>query len=167
MSEIAIIALGSNLDDPAKQLNRAFDSLGQLPSSKLVRRSSVFQSKPLGPQDQDVYCNAAATLETDLDAVSLLSELQAIETSFGRIKTRHWGERVIDLDIIFFGQHIIQSRVPDLSVPHPQALKRDFVCEPILEIEPLWILPDGSYLKDQRNYSESFLLKKCLPDEHL
>ena len=93
-------------------------------------------------------------VSANISAESPLAELQQIEDKFGRAKTRHWGERVIDLDILFYGKYTIQSNMPDLNIPHLQALTRDFVIIPALEITPEWTLPDGSFLKD---YQESCL----------
>lgn len=144
-----LIGLGSNLCDPVLQVQQAIQALTSLPQTQLIRASSLYQSLPQGPQDQDRFCNAVALLETRLTPAELLLTLQAIEQQSGRIKTRHWGERIIDLDILFYGQHTIRLLEPDLSIPHPHALSRDFVLIPALEICPDWRLPDGSSLSSK------------------
>lgn len=158
MTITAILGLGSNLEDPAQQLHRAFEALAKLPQSKLVSKSSLYKSAPQGPQDQPDFYNAAVAIETTLDPFDLLSELQAIESVLGRLKTRHWGERVIDLDIIFYAQ--LELAQPDLRIPHAEALNRDFVIVPILEIEPDWRLPDGSLLSEHIPPHKTHLLQR-------
>ena len=144
-----LIGLGSNLCDPALQVTKAIAALSSLPQTRLIQASSLYQSLPQGPQDQDRFCNAVALLETRLTPAALLLALQAIEQQSGRIKTRHWGERILDLDLLFYGQHTIRLHDPDLCIPHPHALSRDFVLIPALEICPDWRLPDGSALSSK------------------
>jgi 2-amino-4-hydroxy-6-hydroxymethyldihydropteridine diphosphokinase len=148
MTNQVLIGLGSNLNSPAKQVLRAADTLADCKDVNLVALSSLYCSSPQGPQDQDDYVNAVALVETALSPHALLLITQGIEASFGRVKTRHWGERVIDLDILFFNEQVINSQNPDLTIPHPFALERDFVMIPALELVPEWRLPDHSYLKD-------------------
>lgn len=160
MSVNAIIALGSNLAQPASQLEKAVKCLQALPETHLVSRSSLYQSSPQGPQDQDDYINAAAQIDTELSPAALLLALQGLEQNFGRIKTRHWGERIIDLDLIFYGQQSIKLDEPDLVVPHPRAYSRDFVLVPILEIAPAFICPDGKTLASYLDECERHNLTK-------
>ncbi len=141
-----IIGLGSNLNDPVFQLKAAIKNLKALPELEVLKVSSFYSSSPQGPQDQDDYVNAVALIQTTLSPQALLLALQSIEQLQGRIKTRHWGERSIDLDIVFIEQECMQLLEPDLIVPHPYALERDFVVLPCLEICPDWKLPDGSPL---------------------
>jgi 2-amino-4-hydroxy-6-hydroxymethyldihydropteridine diphosphokinase len=143
-----LVGVGSNLDDPVAQVKTAFARLAGLHESTLLACSSLYSSAPLGPQDQPDFCNAVTLIETRLTPVQLLLELQKIEVDRGRVWTRHWGERVIDLDILFFGRQIMQHQYPPLTIPHPHALRRDFVLIPALEICPDWRLPDGSSLSD-------------------
>lgn len=145
-----LIGVGSNLCDPVIQVTQAIAALSSLPQTQLIRASSLYQSLPQGPQDQDRFCNAVALVATSLTPSELLLAVQAIEQRFGRIKVRHWGERIIDLDILFYGQHTIRLHEPELSIPHLHALSRDFVLLPALEICPDWRLPDGSLLASQR-----------------
>ncbi len=143
-----LIGVGSNLDDPIQQVKTVLVRLASLPDSTLQACSSLYTSAPQGPQDQPDFCNAVVQMDTTLSPLQLLLALQQIEATSGRIKTRHWGERVIDLDILFYGRQTIRHFDPDLSIPHPHALSRDFVVIPALEICPNWRLPDGSYLAD-------------------
>ena len=160
MTKQAIIGIGSNLNGPAKQVQHAVDRLSQLTNIALVKQSSLYTSSPQGPQDQQDFCNAVVLVQTELSAVELLLELQALEAEFGRIKTRHWGERIIDLDIIFYGQDVVEKKSPDLVIPHPFALKRDFVLIPTLEIAPEWVLPDGTPLVESNHKFDSHNLRK-------
>ena len=161
--EQVIVGIGSNLNEPCEQVRRAFSSIADLPDTCLSAHSSIYISRPQGPKDQGNFCNAVALLETGLSPESLLFELQSIEMQFGRVKTRHWGERIIDLDVIFYGQQTINSQEPDLVIPHPQALMRDFVIVPTLEICPEWHLPSGEQLSGYLEKLEcSFLERKTV-----
>jgi 2-amino-4-hydroxy-6-hydroxymethyldihydropteridine diphosphokinase len=142
-----LLALGSNLDDPVSQIEKAATVIGEQTGVTLLARASLYSSSPRGPQDQDDYVNSAILIETKLSPVELLSAMQKIEQDFGRIKTRVWGERVIDIDIAFYGQQEVQLTRPDLQIPHREALIRDFVLVPCLELAPDWLLPDGTALR--------------------
>mgnify|MGYP000235112462 CR=1 FL=1 len=146
-----LIGLGSNLNKPQQQVAKAIEAIKNIDGIDFQRASSLYESSPQGPQDQENFCNAVVLVSTNTSPEALLLVLQDIENDFGRIKTRHWGERVIDLDILYYGQSIIDIQTPDLQIPHLQALTRDFVIIPALEITPDWCLPDGTLLK---NYQE-------------
>jgi len=127
------IGLGSNLNGPALQLLNALKSLQEIPSTELVKHSSFYRSKPLGPQQQPDYVNAVAQMETALTAFSLLHELQIIETRYGRVRGRErWGPRTLDLDLLVFGAEEIHDK--GLIVPHPEIANRNFVLSPLVEI---------------------------------
>lgn len=131
----ACIGLGSNLEQPSAQIARAFTALGRLPGTRLLARSSLYRSRPLGDLDQPDYLNAVAVLETELDAHALLDALQAIEAAHGRIRNAgRWAARTLDLDLLVFGD----ERHDDarLTVPHPAMAERDFVLYPLFEIAP-------------------------------
>jgi len=145
-----LIGLGSNLEGPRQQVLSAIGAIKSIEGIHFIANSSLYESSPQGPQDQENFYNAVVLVSTNIPANILLVKLQKIENQFGRIKTRYWGERVIDLDILFYGQDTIQSASPDLTIPHAHALTRDFVIVPALEIAPQWQLPDGSYLKDHQ-----------------
>lgn len=142
----AYIALGSNLDTPIDQLHRALQTIEALPQTTLLAVSSFYQSKPLGPQDQPDYVNAVAKIETALAPLALLDELQRIENEQGRVRLRRWGERTLDLDILLYGNEIIQNE--RLTVPHYDMNNREFVIVPLAEIAPDLVLPTGIKLAE-------------------
>lgn len=155
------IALGSNLATPVQQLENALQALQQLPHSQLVAVSHFYQSKPLGPQDQPDYVNAVACLTTALAPLDLLNQLQRIEQEQGRVRLRRWGERTLDLDILLYGDEIIQSE--RLTVPHYDMQHREFVIVPLYEIAPNLTLPDGKNVADlvqQFHHHEMKILQK-------
>lgn len=135
----AYIGLGSNLDGPEDQLNRAIKSLQQLPATTLIRTSSFYRTRPLGPAGQPDYINAVLWIQTGLTANDLLKHMQIIEDCQGRIRNIHWGPRTLDLDLLLFGESIIHD--VDLNVPHPELHKRGFVLYPLYEISPEIVIP--------------------------
>ena len=130
----AAIALGSNIEDPEAQVRRAFDELAALPSTTLVARSSLHRTRPIGYADQPDFTNACALVDTTLTPRALLDELLAIEKRHGRVRTIPNGPRTLDLDIILYGDRVIDE--PGLYIPHPRAHEREFVMKPLLEIWP-------------------------------
>ena len=136
---IVYVGLGSNLDDPRDQLERAFDDLDRIDGCSLLARSSLYQSKPMGPQDQPDFINGAAKLACTLAPNELLRRLQEIEHQHGRIRSERWGPRTLDLDILLFGNQEI--RQPDLVVPHVGVTERPFVLQPLMEIDPELEIP--------------------------
>jgi 2-amino-4-hydroxy-6-hydroxymethyldihydropteridine diphosphokinase len=136
----AYVALGSNLAEPRAQIDRAYTLLARIRDTRLVSRSRLYASQPMGPQDQPEFVNAAAGLLTRLVATELLSQLQAIETAMGRVPPPvRWGPRVIDLDLLLYGQ--LQSRDPGLTLPHPGIHERNFVLYPLADIAPTLLVP--------------------------
>ena len=135
----AYVALGANLGEPALQIEAALDRLAQLPQTRLLARSRLYRSAPLGPADQPDYCNAAAALETGLSPHALLDHLQAIEQEAGRVRGERWGARHLDLDLLLHGD----ARIDDerLTLPHPELANRVFVLQPLAEIAPTLELP--------------------------
>lgn len=150
---IAYIALGSNLNQPIKQLQSALQAMGRLPQTKLLKVSSFYQSKPLGPQDQPDYVNAVACIETQLAPLELLDALQHIENEQGRVRLRRWGERTLDLDILLYNNLQLQSA--RLTIPHYDMKNREFVIIPLQEIAPDLILPCGDQVT---NLADQFSL---------
>ncbi|MBJ7223242.1 MULTISPECIES: 2-amino-4-hydroxy-6-hydroxymethyldihydropteridine diphosphokinase [unclassified Brenneria] len=139
------LALGSNLAQPLQQVNAALTALDNLPQTRLIRCSSFYRSRPLGPQDQPDYLNAVAELETALDAERLLDHTQTIEQQQGRVRKAHrWGPRTLDLDMLLFGDEVIQT--PRLTVPHYDMKNREFMLFPLAEIAPELVFPDGEAL---------------------
>jgi 2-amino-4-hydroxy-6-hydroxymethyldihydropteridine diphosphokinase len=141
--ERVYIGLGSNLADPAEQLRSALNALAQLASCELVRVSSFYSSDSLLP-GQPRFTNAVAALNTDLDPLTLLDALQAIELEQGRERHERWGPRTLDLDIILFGDRVIDE--PRLKVPHYHLQARAFVLYPLAELAPHLQLADGRTL---------------------
>ncbi|HEB95851.1 MAG TPA: 2-amino-4-hydroxy-6-hydroxymethyldihydropteridine diphosphokinase [Sedimenticola thiotaurini] len=135
----AWVGLGSNLDRPRQQLERAFVGLARLPGTRLVARSPLYHSPPMGPPDQPDYVNAVAMLETGLDPHRLLAALQEIETAHGRRRERRWGPRTLDLDLLLYGDRVI--RTPELTVPHPGLTRRAFVLYPLRDLAPDLMVP--------------------------
>jgi len=130
MSTIAYIGLGSNLGDSRQILTQAVSRLSTLGPVKVSR---LYQSPPMGPRDQPHYYNAVAQLETVLEPLPLLDQLQAFEQEAGRVRLRRWGERTLDLDLLLYGQQSIQHE--RLNVPHIGLLERDFVVIPLLDLD--------------------------------
>lgn len=140
----AYVALGSNLDDPAAHVGRAFLDLAAIPATRCTRRSSLYRSAPMGPTGQPDYINAVAALETELVPEELLDHLQIIEHRHGRVRgAERWGPRTLDLDLLLYGDRVL--RTERLTVPHPGLHQRAFVLYPLYEIAPqLRIPPRGS-----------------------
>jgi len=128
----AYVGLGSNINDPIEQLMQATRLLAATPQITLTHCSAIYQSPPLGPKDQPDFFNACVALVTSLSSDDLLSALQRIEDSMGRIRHRHWGERCIDLDLLIFGSE--QRNSATLQLPHPGIAARDFVLKPLREL---------------------------------
>jgi 2-amino-4-hydroxy-6-hydroxymethyldihydropteridine diphosphokinase len=134
----AYIGLGSNLGNAQENVERAIALLGQLPGTKLDGQSSLFQTAPVDA-DGDDYINAVACIETTLPPQDLLESLQAIELQFGRERPYYHAPRQLDLDILLYGQQIIDT--PTLTVPHPGLSQRAFALIPLLQLDPLIDIP--------------------------
>jgi 2-amino-4-hydroxy-6-hydroxymethyldihydropteridine diphosphokinase len=130
----AYIGLGSNLDRPREQVRAAFDELAGLPDTRLVSRSRLYRSAPVGYQAQPDFVNAVARLETELAPPGLLDALQQIERRHGRRRPFPGAPRTLDLDLLLYGEEVIDS--PSLTVPHPRMHERAFVLRPLAEIAP-------------------------------
>lgn len=140
------IGLGSNLEDPEKQIMAALTDIDGLDKTQLIKHSGLFKSRPMGPQDQPDYINAVALIETGLDEETLLDQLQNIEKHHGRVRERHWGERTLDLDILLYSDKIIKTE--RLTVPHPGLADREFVLYPLQKISPNLVIPGIGKLSD-------------------
>ena len=134
MKHIAYIGIGSNVGDKARQCERGISEILKLDRHRLLARSSLYKTQPVGYTKQDWFINLVIKVETEMDAPALLSSLKEIETRLGRMKTLRWGPRAIDLDILFFNDHQIQT--DELTVPHPLIQDRQFVLVPLAEIDP-------------------------------
>ncbi|GAJ70849.1 2-amino-4-hydroxy-6-hydroxymethyldihydropteridine pyrophosphokinase [Vibrio sp. JCM 18904] len=144
----AYIAVGSNLADPVSQAKQAIEALKTLPKSEFVQASSLYSSTPMGPQNQPDYINAVVSINTSLTPIELLNCTQAIEQEQGRVrKDERWGgPRTLDLDIVLYGNEVINSE--RLIVPHYGMKEREFVLYPLAEIAPSLQLPDGTEVSE-------------------
>jgi len=135
------VGVGANLGNPEAQIRSAYSYLQQAPCISELCASSLYASKPMGPQDQPDYVNAVFGFGTSLDPIPLLDLLQHIEHEHHRVRKERWGARTLDLDLLFYSMESIESE--RLQVPHPGILVREFVVIPLAEIAPTWVLPNG------------------------
>ena len=126
------IGLGSNLENPLSQLKKAIEHINQLETVTVNNVSSFYSSPPMGPQDQPDYINAVIELSTILESESLLDALQNIEQEQGRVRIQRWGARTLDLDILLYGNEVINTA--RLIVPHCGIKERNFVLYPLREL---------------------------------
>lgn len=135
----AYVAIGSNLQDPQRQVCAAFGHIAMLPATRLQAKSALYVTQPMGPQDQPNYINAVAGVLTQLNARELLDALLQVERQMGRDRRERWGPRVIDLDLIWMAGQCVDE--PDLQVPHPGVSDRNFVLYPLADIAPSLKIP--------------------------
>ena len=166
IATLCYIGLGSNLSEPIKQIQQAIIEIEKMTHSQVTKVSSLYLSKPMGPQDQNDYINAVLALTTQLSAVELLDALQMIENNAGRVrKDNRWGARILDLDIILYGNDIIETQ--RLTVPHYGLKEREFVLQPLAEIAPNLLLPDGESVKLlSQNIANNSMIKQPVHPEH-
>jgi 2-amino-4-hydroxy-6-hydroxymethyldihydropteridine diphosphokinase len=139
MLHTAYIGIGSNLESPAENCLKAMEHLQAHSELTLVVRSSLYQSEPFGITDQNWFVNSAIQLTTSLSPEELLRECLSIEQLMGRTRSKKWGPRIIDLDILFYDDLIIKQ--DGLEIPHPGIAERSFVLAPMCEIAPEFIHP--------------------------
>ena len=137
-THFAVIALGSNLAEPVRQVRDALSALEAHPQIQIEKTSSLYLTAPVGYDNQPDFVNAVCSVRTSLDGVSLLAVLNRIEADFGRERTFRNAPRTLDLDIIDFDG--ISSSDPHLILPHPRAHERSFVMKPLAEILPDFVL---------------------------
>jgi 2-amino-4-hydroxy-6-hydroxymethyldihydropteridine diphosphokinase len=135
----AAVALGSNLDGPEERVRLAFAEVGALPSTRLLARSALYRTAPVGFFDQPAFINACALVETALGPRELLGALLAIERRHGRVRDVPNGPRTLDLDIVLYGDLLLHEH--GLTLPHPRAHERAFVLAPLLDVWPDAIIP--------------------------
>ena len=136
----AWLGLGSNLQQPLVQLKEALNRLAKQEQVEILRTSSFYQTPPWGDEKQDDFINAVAEIETSLEPVSLLRVLQSIENAMGRRRSgRRWGPRLIDLDLLLYGD--LQYHSDELELPHPRMFERAFVLMPMCELETKLEIP--------------------------
>lgn len=136
---LAYIALGANLGDPAATVNAAFAALDQLPQSRLLAKSALYRTAPVGIAEQPEFVNAAALIETTLAPEALLDALLAIEQAFGRVRAERNGPRTLDLDILLYDDLTLAT--PRLTLPHPRLHLRAFVLQPLADLAPDLAIP--------------------------
>ena len=135
----AFIALGANLDRPERQIEAGVRELAALPQTRVVRRSSLYRSAPVGYMDQPDFINAVAQIETGLKPRELLEALLAIEALHGRVRDFPNAPRTLDLDIVLYGSLVLHEH--GLTIPHPRMHERAFVIVPLAEIAPEALIP--------------------------
>jgi 2-amino-4-hydroxy-6-hydroxymethyldihydropteridine diphosphokinase len=138
---LVFVGLGSNLGDRRANLEATIGRLAREPGVRVVRRSGLYETEPVGVADQPWFLNAVLEIETRLAAGELLRMLKRIERELGRRPGRRWGERLIDLDLLVYGEQPLAE--PDLTVPHPEMWRRLFVLVPLAELAPDLLAPDG------------------------
>lgn len=143
------IMLGSNLNSPENQVKAAIAAISEIPETTLIAQSSWYRTRPMGPQDQPDYLNVAIAVDTQLAPEELLDNTQAIELAQGRVRKEghRWGPRTLDLDIMLFGNEVINT--PRLTVPHYGLKQREFMLYPLAELAPDLYFPDGERLADR------------------
>jgi len=139
MRHIVYIGIGSNLGDKIGQCERAIAEILRVDQHKLLAKSSLFKTKPIGDTSQDWFVNGVIKIETDLEPLELLQVLQEVESRLGRRKTSRWGPRTIDLDILFYDDEEVQME--NLQIPHPLLHERQFVLIPLAEIDRGFVHP--------------------------
>jgi 2-amino-4-hydroxy-6-hydroxymethyldihydropteridine diphosphokinase len=144
----AYVALGSNLGDRLATLDAALRALDALPGVRVVASSSVYETEPWGGVEQPPYANAVVALDFEGNALSLLRSCKLIERALGRETGVRFGPRTLDLDLLLFGDEALDT--PELTIPHPRMLEREFVVTPLLEIAPRAALPDGRPVTAER-----------------
>ncbi|HET6991108.1 MAG TPA: 2-amino-4-hydroxy-6-hydroxymethyldihydropteridine diphosphokinase [Bacteroidia bacterium] len=136
---IVFLSLGSNLGDKSKNLLDAIRLIGNLSGTRILQFSKIWKTAAWGKTDQADFLNAVISIHTLLQAEELLGKIIEIEKKLGRIRTEHWGPRIIDIDILFYDKKIIRNEL--LTVPHPELQNRKFVLVPLTEIAPDFIHP--------------------------
>ena len=144
--KLAYIGVGSNLSQPLTQVNSAVQHISTMAQTQVIKTSSWYSNPPLGPRDQPDYVNGVVAINTELSPIQLLDALQTIENQHGRVRSRKWGERTLDLDILLYGSETIESE--RLTVPHREMQNRVFVIKPLFDIHSELILPNGKAIKD-------------------
>jgi 2-amino-4-hydroxy-6-hydroxymethyldihydropteridine diphosphokinase len=135
----AYVGIGSNLEDPRRQVEQAFEELGKIPRTRVTRKSSLYRSEPMGHADQPEFVNAVAELDSALSPMEILQQLIQIENRHGRKRSFPNAPRTLDLDLLLYGKENLQSE--NLTLPHQRMHERAFVLKPLLEIAPDAFIP--------------------------
>ena len=139
MAETAYVGIGSNLGEPLQNCLTAIRLLGALEGCRVEGRSGFYRTEPVGVEGQEWYVNAVVSLKTEHSPQDLLRGLLALEKEMGRVREKKWGPRVIDLDLLMYGERVIEEK--NLTVPHPRMHERRFVLVPLAELAPALIHP--------------------------
>lgn len=131
-SHVAYIGIGSNMENPLEQCRTAIDQIAAHPHISITARSSFYETEPVGLADQGWFVNAVVEIRTSLDPRNLLTALLQIERQMGRVRREKWGPRLIDLDVLFYDDLIVETN--DLKIPHPEIPGRRFILAPMDEI---------------------------------
>jgi 2-amino-4-hydroxy-6-hydroxymethyldihydropteridine diphosphokinase len=142
----AWLGLGSNLGDRERNLRQALESLSSAGDIEIVRASSLYETAPVGYTGQPDFLNLVAEVKTTLGPHALLRRCLQVENGMGRVREERWGPRVIDVDVLLYGDTVMDEE--ELALPHPEMLKRAFVLVPLLEIAPELQMPDGRRAAD-------------------
>ena len=130
---VCFLGIGSNLGNRSKNIKLALGKIKALKGTRIIKLSKIRETVPVGgPAGQGEFLNAVLKIKTNLSPLLLLKKLKNIEGELGRVNTVRWGPRVIDLDILFYGSRVINTKV--LKIPHPRILQREFVLKPLLEL---------------------------------
>lgn len=156
------IGIGSNLDNPQQHAIKACEDLRNHPQLSLISQSQWYKSKAVGPANQADYINGAVLLATELDPEPLLDVLQSIEHQHQRVREQRWGPRTLDLDILLYDQMTVSSE--RLTIPHREIPHRNFVLQPLIDIDAKLALPDGRLLVDILNIIGSQNLSNVRPE---
>ncbi len=156
---ICYLSLGSNLGDRAGNLADALRRLRAHSQLQILKVSSLYQTAPLGPPAQPDFYNIVAQFQADCPPEELLEIVQQVEQEMERVRGEHWGPRNIDIDILLFGDKNVDT--PQLQLPHPQMMHRQFVLVPLAEIAPDLLLPDGRPIAQAANPDASGLRRVC------
>jgi 2-amino-4-hydroxy-6-hydroxymethyldihydropteridine diphosphokinase len=151
------LGLGSNIGDKPANIRSALDLLAARKAVEITAVSSVYRTAPWGYLEQDVFANACALARTRLSPAALLAEVKAIEVEMGREKTIRWGPRLIDIDILFYGD--LPLAAPDLILPHKELFNRAFVLVPLAEVAPHLRIAGRSIAEAARQHGEDHIEK--------
>jgi 2-amino-4-hydroxy-6-hydroxymethyldihydropteridine diphosphokinase len=155
------LGLGSNLGDRAAHVTRAIELLDASSGLSIARASSIYETAPWGEEQQRAFLNAVVAAQSDIAPGELLALTQSVEQTMGRRRTRKWGPRVIDIDILLYGEHIVEEA--ELRVPHPLLTERQFMLVPLLEVAPDLTLPGGGRVADLVDADAPGIVRQALP----
>ena len=160
----AYIGLGANLDGPAAHIERAFAELDRLPATRLIARSPLYRSAPLGPPGQQDYLNAVARVDTELLPETLLVRLKELEVRHGRRAGPRWGPRPLDLDILLYAD--VTLATPALTLPHPGLHERAFVLYPLADLAPELAIAGLGRVRDLKDRCRETRIQRLEDDAH-